>query len=327
MKRNKAKKHAKQNRFSGAVGMERLQAYLNIHAHALFSSLGRLSRTPFTTGMTIIVMAIAISLACSFFLLVSNVQQFTGNLESSNQISLFMKTAVADDKARSYAERLQQNPKIQQVTVISKQQAMEEFKANSGFGDALKALEKNPLPSVIQVLPKNSLENQSELESLLTELQQNQDVDFAQIDMLWVKRLQTILRLARRTAAIVSFLLGIAVLFITGNTIRLELHNRKEEVVIAKLVGATHAFIQRPFLYSGFWYGFIAGVSAWIIVTLMMLVLQQPVEQLSLLYDGDFNLLFLGWGGSCFLLLTSSALGVLGSWVVLSYQLHQLKPE
>jgi cell division transport system permease protein len=166
-----------------------------------------------------------------------------------------------------------------------------------------------------------------ELESLHETLKRSVEVDFAQMDMQWVKRLQSFMEVARRGGILLSSLLGVAVLFIAGNTIRLELHNRREEVVITKLVGATNAFIQRPFLYGGFWLGFLSGVAAWFIVTVMMLILRQPVEKLSGLYDGSFQLLFLSYTETLALLAMSSLLSIVGAWTVLCYQLQQLKPE
>ncbi|MCX7102450.1 MAG: permease-like cell division protein FtsX [Methylobacter sp.] len=316
-----------QTKKSGGNFIDKWHAYKNLHAHALFSSLGRLVGTRFSSAMTIVVLAIAISLASGFYILVANLQQLAGNLVSSNQISLFLKDEVSEIRARSFAEKIRQNSDIQDVKIISKEQALGEFQAYSGFGDAVKALEKNPLPIVIQVLPTNSFENEQALEKMLEDFNRLTEVDFAQMDMQWVKRLQSIIEVARRGVTLLSLLLGAGVLFITANTIRLELHNRKDEVIIAKLVGATNNFIHRPFLYSGFWIGFFSGVSAWFIVTIIMLILKQPVENLSRLYDGSFHLLFLGFLDTLMLLFISSVLGVVGSWIVLHFQLKQLKPE
>ncbi len=316
-----------QTKKSGGNFIDKWHAYKNLHAHALFSSLGRLVATRFSSAMTIVVLAIAISLASGFYILVANLQQLAGNLVSSNQISLFLKDEVSEIRARSFAEKIRQNPDIQDVKIISKEQALAEFQAYSGFGDAVKALEKNPLPIVIQVLPTNSFENEQTLEKMLEDFNRSTEVDFAQMDMQWVKRLQSIIEVARCGVTLLSLLLGAGVLFITANTIRLELHNRKDEVIIAKLVGATNNFIHRPFLYSGFWIGFFSGVTAWFIVTIIMLILKQPVENLSRLYDGSFHLLFLGFLDTLTLLFISSVLGVVGSWIVLHFQLQQLKPE
>ncbi len=321
------KQDVRQTKRAGGDFVDKINAYRDIHAHALFSSLGRLVASPFTSIMTIAVLAIAISLASGFYILVVNLQQLTGSLETSNQISLFLRDDVSDVHANKLADTIRQNPSVQDVKIITRDQALAEFKTYSGFGEAINALDTNPLPIVLQVLPKNTLEDKQGLETLQDTFKQAPEVDFAQMDLQWVERLQSILAVARLFATLINVMLGIAVLFIIGNTIRLELHTRRDEVVIAKLVGATNAFIQRPFLYTGFWIGFISGVSAWFIVTLLMLILRQPVEKLSELYDGGFHLLFLSFTETLGLIVISSVLGVAGSWAVLICQLHQAKAE
>ncbi|TRW96464.1 permease-like cell division protein FtsX [Candidatus Methylobacter oryzae] len=316
-----------QTKISGGNFVDKFHAYRNLHAHALFSSLGRLLASRFSFVMTIIVLAIAISLASGFYILVVNLQQLAGNLEASNQISLFLKDEISETRANKFVNSIKQNPDIQEVKLITKDEALAEFQAYSGFGDAVKALENNPLPLVVQVLPKNSLKEEQALEALLDDFKRSAEVDFAQMDMQWVKRLQSIMEVAERGVVLLSLLLGAGVLFITANTIRLEVHNRRDEVVIAKLVGATNGFIHRPFLYSGFWIGFFSGVAAWFIVTIIMLILKQPIEKLSGLYDDGFRVLFFGFTETLALLFISSVLGVVGSWIVLHFQLRQLKPE
>jgi cell division transport system permease protein len=316
-----------QTKISGGNFVDKFHAYRNLHAHALFSSLGRLVASRFSFAMTVVVLAIAIALSSGFYILVANLQQLAGNLEASNQISLFLKDDISETRATKFASTIKQNPDIQDVKLITKEQALQEFREHSGFGEAVKTLEKNPLPIVIQVLPKNSLANEQALEVMLDDFKRSAEVDFAQLDMQWVKRLQSIMEIARRGVVLLSLLLGAGVLFITANTIRLELHNRRDEVVIAKLVGATNGFIHRPFLYSGFWIGFFSGVAAWFIVTIIMLILKQPVEKLSGLYDDAFHVVFLGFTETLALLFISSVLGVVGSWIVLHFQLRQLKPE
>ncbi|MFK5947435.1 MAG: permease-like cell division protein FtsX [Methylococcales bacterium] len=309
--------------------LEKLQAYFLIHAHVLFSSLGRMVRNPFTSAMTIIVMAIAISLASGFYLLVVNMQQLAGGVEATSQISLFLKSTVSDNAGQQLAERIKKNKAVDKdkVVLITKKQALTEFKQYSGFGDVLDVLESNPLPTVIQVLPNNSLQDIQAIESLMQEFNQLPEVDFAQLDMLWIQRLQSIMKIMQRGVFILSLLLGFAVIVITSNTIRLELQNRQDEVMVAKLVGATHAFIQRPFLYTGFWLGFISGVVAWFLVSVIVLLLQQPIKNLSILYDGSFELSYFNGMDILSLLTLSSLLSVVGAWVVLHYQLQQIKPK
>ncbi len=325
--KEKPKPSLPQTKKAGGNFKDKFQAYLALHAHALFFSLGRLLKTPFTSVMTIVVLAIALASASGFYVVLTNAEQLTGNLEVTNQISLFLKTEVDDLAGRKLADKIQQHSDVKTVKLITKEQSLAEFKDFSGFGDAIKALEENPLPTVIQVLPKNTLEEGEQLQHLVDELAHLPQVDIAQIDMQWVRRLQSMIELARSGMVIFNFVLGFAVLFIMGNTIRLELEGRREEVLIAKLVGATYAFIQRPFLYTGFWLGFFAGALAWMMVTLVMLMLKSPVEHLSQLYEGSYHLLFLGFLESLALLAIAATLGVAGAWIVLHYQLRQIKPE
>lgn len=306
---------------------EKFEAYLLNHAHGLFSSLGRLSRAPFTSAMTLLVLAVAISIAAGFYLFIANIQQLTGNLESSNRISLFLQDNINENAGRKIAEHFKQNPRVEEVKFITKKQAIEEFKANSGFGDALNALDSNPLPNVIELLPRDALESSENIEKLMEEIKQLPQVEFVQVDRQSVSRVQAIMRIAGRGVWLVGLLLGFAVTFITGNTIRLELQNRQDEVFISKLVGATHSFIQRPFLYTGFWLGFIAGFLGWVIITVTLLILKNPVEKLSELYNGSFHLLFMSFSELILLLMMSSMLAVAGSWAVLHYQLRRLKPQ
>jgi cell division transport system permease protein len=277
--------------------------------------------------MTILVLSVAISLAGCFYIVVANIQQLTGNLQASNQMSLFLKEHINESAGQKMADQLAHNENIQNIKFISKKQAMDEFKVNSGFGDALNALETNPLPNVIQILPKGVLDSRQALDNLMADFKKMPEVEFVQVDMQWVERLQAIMRIASRAVTLVGVLLGFAVTFITGNTIRLELHNRQDEVFISKLVGATHSFIQRPFLYTGFWLGFIAGFSAWLIITIMLLIVESPVEKLSSLYNSSFELLYLSFSEFLLLLMMASGLAVLGSWAVLHYQLRQIKPQ
>ena len=306
---------------------EKFHAYLLNHAHGLFSSLGRLSRTPYSTIMTIVVLTVSIALAGVFYIVVANVQQLTGNLQASKQMSLFLRENVNENASQKLAEQLRENNAVESVKFIGKKQAMEEFKRNSGFGDALNALDSNPLPNVIQILPKPIVDSTEDINKLLAEFKQLPQVDFVQVDMQWMERVHTIMLIASRGVTVVSVLLGFAVTFTTGNTIRLELQNRQDEVYISKLVGATQAFIQRPFLYTGFWLGLISGFSAWLIITIMLLILESPIEKLSKLYNSSFELLFLSFSDFILLLSISAMLAILGAWAVLYYQLRQLKPQ
>ncbi len=300
---------------------------LQLNRESLISSLVRLLQCPFSSAMAIIVMAISIALAGSFYVLVNNAQQLLDSMQVGKQISLFLHEKTSDQQAAKLARKLQGNKSIEKVNVISRQQALAEFQQYSGFGAALDALESNPLPIVIQVNPKESLTEAAQLKDLLGQMQHEQAVDFAQMDMQWLARLQAMMKMANRVVIILAALLAIGVLFIIGNTIRSELQTRREEVIVTKLVGGTNMFICLPFLYTGFWYGFISGMLAWVVISLILFMINAPIEQLSLLYQSQFTLQFMSFSESILLLLASSTLGILGAYAVASHQLRLLKPE
>jgi len=298
-----------------------------VHLQALLFSLGQQLRTPFSSLLTIAVLSISIALSGAFYLAVKNITHLTGHLETSNQITLFLGQQVSDQDGRWLLTRLEKHRSIQSTRLITKTEGLKDFEQFSGFGDALKALSRNPLPMVIQVFPRLNLTTPQQLQQLLDELKALPEVAVAKIDMQWVQRLKAIIVLAERGVLVLASILAFAVIFITGNTIRLELQNRQEEVVIAKLVGATNGFIARPFLYSGFWYGLLAGLLAWLMITGLMALLQSPMEQLMTLYLGYQEVVFLSVLDSVILLVVSAVLGVLGSWGVLVSQLSRLTPE
>lgn len=307
--------------------LEQIQAYFLNHAHGVFYSLGQLSRAPFTSAMTILVLAVAVSLASSFYIVVANIQQVTRNFQETHNISLFLRDSVTENAAQKLAEQIQHQEGVAAVKFISKAQALDEFRANSSFADALNKLDSNPLPNVIQVTPEDALHNADIVGQLHEDFKQNPQIELVQVDMQWVERVQAIMSIVSLGVKLVAILLALAVTFITGNTIRLELQNRQDEVCISKLMGATDAFIARPFLYSGFWLGFIAGFLAWLIVTIMLLILESPVEKLSALYNGSFQLMYLGFFDFLCMLLLSAGMAMLGAWGVLQYQLRRIRPQ
>jgi cell division transport system permease protein len=306
--------------------LTRIQAYGINHLHVFFSSLGRIWRAPFASLMTASVIGIALALPAGFYTLLQNLQQLSGGWDGAARISLYLKDAVELDSARQLAARLDGNPRIEKVHLIDKAAALEEFKALSGFGDALDALDSNPLPIVIVVTPIVDTENPQAVETLVNELTAKPEVELAQLDLQWVKRLYTIMNLVQRGLIIIAGMLGLAVVLVIGNTIRLDIQNRRNEIQVNKLIGATNAFIRRPFLYTGFWYGLFGGLTACILVIMALSMLQGPVKRLVGLYESSFRLLNLGFGNGFLLIMIAIALGYLGSWLAVSRHLRDIEP-
>ena len=304
----------------------RIQAYGINHLHVFFASLGRICRAPFASLMTASVIGIALALPAGFYTLLLNLQQVSGGWDGAARISLYLKNAVETDRAEQLARDIRKQPGIDNVRVIDKEAALQEFKALSGFGNALNALDSNPLPIVIVVTPVIDSENPQAVESLVDTLGAIPDVELAQLDLQWVKRLYTIMNLVQRGLLIIAGMLGLAVILVIGNTIRLDIQNRRSEIQVNKLIGATHAFIRRPFLYTGFWYGLIGGVTACLLVTIALSLLQGPARRLAGLYESDFRLLNLGFVNGSMLIGMAIALGLLGSWLAVGRHLKDIEP-
>ena len=307
--------------------INRLRAYFGNHLRVSLASLGRLYAQPVATLMTAAVIAIALALPVGQYIALDNVGQLSSDWDGSTQISLFLHTHVKKHDAQKLMQRLEKHKNIKKIEFIDKEKGLEQFREISGFGDALKYLDSNPLPIVLVVHPKISNNQTDRTTHLVKELGKNKLVELAQLDVQWVKRLYTFLEIANRSILVISSMLAIAVLLIIGNTIRLDIQNRSEEIEVSKLIGASNAFIRRPFLYTGIWYGAIGGTLAWIITQISLLLVENPIHKLALLYHSDFRLSGLGAGNTLLLILFSCLLGLVGSWIAVSRHLKEIEPS
>lgn len=304
----------------------RIDNWLLRHVQVALSSLGALSRLPISTLMTSAVIGIALALPGGLYLLLANVQTLSTHWDGTASISLFLKQEISDSESAELAARFEQDPGVRSVKRITRDQALDEFRELSGFSNALEALNENPLPELLIVEPAESHETPAALEALTGRLGSDPAVDFAQLDLQWVKRLHTMTEIARRGVIVLAALLGLAVLLVVGNTIRLEIQNRHSEIEITKLIGATDAFIRRPFLYHGLWYGLLGGVIAWLLIALSFYLLDGPVSRLATLYQSGFDLTGVNAATTLTLLLGGAGLGLAGSWVAVGRHLSRIEP-
>jgi cell division transport system permease protein len=292
----------------------------------MLHSLGRLSRAPLATLMTAAVIGIAIALPGGLHTLVSNVRSLSGAWDGSASLSLFLTPKVDEAGARDLAQRLGAWPEVGTTRVIGRDEALAEFRRLSGFGEALDLLGENPLPVVLLLQPSRAAGTPEGAAALAERLGRLPEVEMAQLDLEWVRRLHAMTRTAERGIWVLVALLSLAVLLIVGNTIRLEINNRRPEIEITKLVGATNAFIRRPFLYDGLWYGLLGGLIAWLLISISLLLLQGPVAELAGLYDSQFDLAGLSFGGSLVVLGGSGLLGLAGAWLAVGRHLAAIEP-
>lgn len=304
-----------------------LKNYLLRHLQTFIYTLGQLSLKPLSTLLTAAVIGIALAMPTGLHLLLTNVTDVLSGWNSATQISLFLDRGISEQRIGHIQQRLTKMSEIGSVEFISKGDALEEFRQHSGFGDALNALEDNPLPDVLLVFPSNTLlGNESALATLREELSGILGVEMALLDMEWIKRLFSLMEVGDRAVWILSLLLAMAVLLIIGNTIRLAIQNRRDEIIITKLIGATDSFIQRPFLYTGIWYGIFGGMIALILVEISVLLLDGPVQQVAQLYHSQFALHGVSMKTFLFVMLSSPLLGFLGSWLAVIRHLRSIEP-
>jgi cell division transport system permease protein len=319
-----ARAHPQRRRQLRIVRLAR--AWLEQQADTAAGSLGQLLRSPLATLMTVGAIAIALALPAMLYLMVLNLEQLSGNWERSAAITLFLAPEIDEARATELAATLQAQPDIARVEVVSRDQGLVEFREYSGLGGALDQLQDNPLPVVLALYPADDTRGESALDGLVQRLEALPEGDFARLDTLWAQRLQAIVGLLRNAALLLGAALCLAVLLVVGNTIRLEIENRRGEVMIMDLVGATRAFVRRPFLYSGAWYGLLGGLLAWLLVTVAIALLQGPVSRLGALYHSDYHLQGLDQHASLLLMMGSMLLGMLGSWIAVGRHMHDIRP-
>ncbi|HHH35310.1 MAG TPA: cell division protein FtsX [Gammaproteobacteria bacterium] len=305
---------------------QRLCAYGISHLQSLLHSLGRMARSPVSSLMTVAVIGIALALPAGLHVLLQNLQGVSAGWENSARISLFLQQGLAAEAVSALESRVQAMPEVASLTRIDPEQALAEFRNLSGFGEAVDALGENPLPTVLVIQPRLEYRDALMVETLLSRLRALPGVELAQLDMAWVRRLFALMEIAKRGVLVLAALLALAVLLIVGNTIRLAIENRRKEIEVQKLIGATDAFIRRPFLYTGIWHGLGGALVAWLLVNLSLALLDGPVEQLALLYDSRLSLEGMGAGVSLVLFAGGAVLGLTGAWLAVGRHLREIEP-
>ena len=296
------------------------------HARQLVAALGRLAQHPGSTLLTIGVIGIALSLPAGLRVVVNNGRVLAGSWEHAQDFTVYLNMEVSMNAAGILAQEIRGLDDVADVTFIGRDDALEDFKRYSGFGDVMRALDSNPLPHALVVRPRTDLEPKA-IAELAKVLERREETDLVQLDTAWVDRFRAMLDISRRAVDLASALLALAVIVVIGNTIRLEINNRRREIEVTKLVGGSNAFIRRPFLYLGLWYGFGGGLLAWILINIGLQALSGPVAQLTGLYTSTFRLTGLPWLESIALLGGGGLLGWLGAGLATSRHLAAIEPQ
>ena len=303
-----------------------IRAYFARHAQVLIGSLGRITQQPFATLMTMAVIAVALALPLFLNLLLQNVRNATANWNDAYDLSVYMDKKAGVARVSALAKQLLKRGDVAAVRIVTADQALAEFRNQSGFGKALDALIDNPLPDTLIVTPTLAASTPQGTDALKAAIAAAADVQTVQLDTEWVKRLHAMLDVLRTVLLLTGGLLGLGIVLIVSNTIRLDIMNRRAEIEVMKLVGASDGFARRPFLYSGIWYGLGGGVLALVLVAIASTVLARPVGQLALLYGSVFRLGGLGPGAGLGVLGLAVGLAWAGSWLAATRHIRAIEP-
>lgn len=304
---------------------DRLDSWQAHHSTTAVESLQRLFRTPLQSLLTWLVVAVAVALPAALYLVLNNIQNLGYSWQDSGQMSVFLMDDVRPEAIDSLLSSLNEDTRIDQVSHVPPSDALEEFKTYSGLGRVLQGLDENPLPDVLLVRPATS--SPEALGELRETIAAEPVVAEVRLDMAWVRRLQEMMALGQRVVLALATLLALGVLLAVGNTIRLAIENRRDEILVVKLVGGTDAFVRRPFLYTGLWYGLGGGILALGLLGGGLWWLSGPVARLADLYQSDFRLQGLDLTESLQLVLLSGVLGLLGAWLAVARHLIQIEPR
>ena len=300
--------------------------WLTRHASMSLGALGRLSRQPFASLMIILVIGVTLALPAAINVVIKNAQSVSGSWDNALDFSVYLKLDLTVSEAEGLARLIGQRADIASVDLITADEALAEFKQQSGFGAALDQLGNNPLPHALVVRPSPGNTSAS-LTLLQEEIGNLPETDLVQVDTEWVQRFHAILDIVRQALAIGAALLGLAIVVIIGNTIRLDIENRREEIEVTKLIGASNAFVRRPFLWTGFWYGLLGGSCALLLVQYGLYLLRDPVARLAGLYQGSITVTTLGAVESLAIIGTAVFLGLLASWVTAARHMRRIEPR
>ncbi|WP_417330126.1 permease-like cell division protein FtsX [Halomonas cupida] len=301
------------------------QAWSRHHRAMCSDSLRRLVKQPVGSLLTMLAIAIALVLPSALWLTLDSARLVSAELDASATLTAYLESRVDEGEAGRIQQALEAQPDIAATRLITASEGMEEFQQALGLEDALARLDTNPLPATVVITPTDPLPEK--MRALAERLGEMSGVEEVRLDLAWVERLRQLTEVGRRVTFALAVLFGLGVLLVVGNTIRLAVENRRKEIEVVTLIGATHAFVRRPFLYSGAWYGMGGGLIALLLLTLGSDWLATPVAALAESYGAHYTLPNLGLVGSTTLLSCSTILGWLGAWIAVSRHLAGIKPR
>jgi cell division transport system permease protein len=305
----------------------RVAAWRDHHLYGFFSSLGRLAARPWATSLTVLMLGFALALPLLFYLAFDNARALSGGLRQAREATVFLKPSVDAASAQVLAGEIGKREDVSGVVIKTPEQGMAEFRQLSGFGEALDILKDNPLPSVLVVTPRLAPDAAADTPPLVAEIKNDPRVDIVQYDATWRRRLSDILGFGERSVAVIAALLALATLLVIGNTVRMDIQARSEEIAVMQLIGASDGFVRRPFIYAGLWYGLMGGVLAVLITIGAEFAIAGPLDRLLASYDHALVLRGVGIVSALIVIGASALLGWLGAFAATARHMAAGHPQ
>lgn len=306
--------------------LKTLRAYFSYHLQAATLSVNTLFRRPFATLTTVIVIAIALTFPTLFWVFTDNIGRLTVDWQQGGHISLYLHAGNIPEEETALLTKIQSMEGVAQAHLKTRTEGLLELQKQEGMKDVMRYLPENPLPTVIDVIPALTLNTPEKINQLFETIKALPAVEQAKLDMDWIARLYAILGFVSRVTHALMVLLALTVVLIVGNTLRLAIHHRHEEIQVLKLIGATDAFITRPFLYSGIWYGMAGAIFAILFVNIFMLSIAFAVQELAAVYHMHYPLLGLSVKQAYSIVFVATCLGWIGANLSVRRQLSFIEP-
>lgn len=302
-------------------------SFVDIHKRHCGDAINDLLHRPLGNLLTIAVLAVALSLPATFYLLAKNLIQVASEWQNPAQVTVYLKQSVSSEEGQALTLDIAQWPQVSDASYVSPNEGLEELRSMQGFEQAVSLLDENPLPAVIVIVPKET-EQDAELTSqqLVDSLTEQGEIEEVRIDNDWLQRFAAIKAVVTTLTWVFSGLMFGAVFLVVGNTLRLHVLNQHDRIQVMKLVGATDSYILRPYLYMGALLGVIAAVIAWLITAVNTLLLDMAVAKLAALYDSGYQLAGLRWDESLILIMLAVLFGVLAARLATGRHLKEIEP-
>ncbi|HWU65465.1 MAG TPA: permease-like cell division protein FtsX [Methylophilus sp.] len=293
-----------------------MKNWLNQHALAIDLVLQRLKSHWLNTITICMVIGITVTLPGLLFVALDNLQDMSRSIKQDAQISAFLKPAVNANIVQRLINDVEALPQVKEVRFVTKEEAIKQLGQQFLQKDLLADLPQNPLPDALFITLTDT--QPASVKPVQDLLQKRGEVDELVIDSVWIERLHSMLVLGKRIALIFASLLGIAMITVISNTVRMQVLTHEAEIEVSRLIGATHSFIRRPFLYMGGAYGLGGGLIAVALLFLIVWNLRQPVQLLANNYQSNFQLVFHLSNVGGLMLVATTAIGWIAAFIALT---------